>query len=509
MTARLVCKHWQKSIGCLITRLQLPYETWTAQPVSSGTTTAGPAAAFATAAPGAYLKGDYVTPDSLSDAEDDEDDGTAKQQDDDDIWIPPAAVMSYVSAAAAAATAAAVAAAKERAAATPGKRKQQQEQASKEHQEGSPAKQKRRKQQQQPDGQGVSQPCTVDAAAAAAAAAVPPDPAGHSSTAAPETHGNPELAAGSEGKVASAAVPSMGAGGAATEVVAAMSDVQHEGLVGPAEKPAANGVAGPATAAGAIKHKQQHHGEEEQEVREQQLRGTDVLHAPEGELHNSHRPHMSGTVTLVTLQSTAGASQPSNGADQQQQQPDHPLQQLPSSFPFCTEVTLQCRNRSSPYAAPQQGTLIIQSLSILSQLPKLKTLTLQGSLPPGMWQQLVTGMQQQQQLQQRLVCLRLIGIDLPQPDVLEGVAELAGLKELVLHASIKSHALQVGVPQLITGSISATESHNLSSAPVLLLLYANQQCGPCRGCICACICMAHVQHVRNLLLLCSHPTLKL
>jgi hypothetical protein len=47
-------------------------------------------------------------------------------------------------------------------------------------------------------------------------------------------------------------------------------------------------------------------------------------------------------------------------------------------------------------------------------------------------------------LQQKLVCLQLVGCDLPPAVVLEGLLGcLGGLRELLLHASIKSPALQV------------------------------------------------------------------
>jgi hypothetical protein len=125
--------------------------------------------------------------------------------------------------------------------------------------------------------------------------------------------------------------------------------------------------------------------------------------------------------------------------------------------------------------------VLAASLQLLGELPKLHTVLLQGSLPRPMWQPLLAGLQQQEvqedgavqiagtelasrqqqqqqrngsphgissssssSLQQKLVCLQLVGCDLPPAVVLEGLLGcLGGLRELLLHASIKSPALQV------------------------------------------------------------------
>jgi hypothetical protein len=164
----------------------------------------------------------------------------------------------------------------------------------------------------------------------------------------------------------------------------------------------------------------------------------------------------------------------------------HPLQKLPASFPYVTKVTLQCRSRSSSASerALPAAHALAASLQLLGQLPKLQAVLLQGSLPRPMWQPLLAGLQQQQQqqqdeasgqatpvdrsqpaeeqhqlrlqqlprgssssssgLQQKLVCLQLVGCDLPPAVVLEGLLGcLRSLRELLLHASIKSPALQV------------------------------------------------------------------
>lgn len=164
----------------------------------------------------------------------------------------------------------------------------------------------------------------------------------------------------------------------------------------------------------------------------------------------------------------------------------HPLQQLPSSFPYVTKVTLQCRSRSSSASerALPAAHVLAASLQLLGQLPKLQAVLLQGSLPRPMWQPLLAGLQQQQQqdqaavqpaeqqqlqqrpqqlpgsvsssssLRQKLVCLQLVGCDLPPAVVLEGLLGCLGsLRELLLHASIKSPALQPDhLDALATGS---------------------------------------------------------
>lgn len=141
-------------------------------------------------------------------------------------------------------------------------------------------------------------------------------------------------------------------------------------------------------------------------------------------------------------------------------------------------MTLQCRSRSSSASerALPAAHVLAASLQLLGQLPKLQAVLLQGSLPRPMWQPLLAGLQQQQQqdqaavqpaeqqqlqqrpqqlpgsvsssssLRQKLVCLQLVGCDLPPAVVLEGLLGCLGsLRELLLHASIKSPALQVSV----------------------------------------------------------------
>lgn len=176
----------------------------------------------------------------------------------------------------------------------------------------------------------------------------------------------------------------------------------------------------------------------------------------------------------------------------------HPLQLVSGSFPACRYVTLSNR-RSVLYdpQAPCGAAAIHQAVALLGQLPKLDSLCVQGYMPAGDWQPLLSalaasnqhpqeqqdamqidpapaaaamslpdadakqypqqeqGTLQQQQpavalpthqpLQQELsLCTRLASLDLqalelPPPMLLESVlAGLPGLRSLTLHASMES-----------------------------------------------------------------------
>lgn len=418
-------------------KLSLPFEAWTAQPNSSS---AGPAAHSAATSVGARLQPDYVTPESLSDADEDADVMTRQQQDDDDIWVPPAAVMSYVSAAAAAATAAAVAAAKERAAATPRKRRRQQmsaatvlrEHEQQEQQQNQQPKQRRRKQLQEPQNVECVPPDAAATRLSVAAAGVP------SQSTHVQQHTDP------------ASVGTHVASVAGNDDVTLPSVGNHHQP--PQQQQQTDGTADPAGSRQQLQdymHQQelqQQLGHELCSVQPQQHRAQEQQRDNYQESQSCGRqpPQSADTLSGVPGQQEAPGQPGVPDQHQLQQGFQHPLQQLPTSFPYCTEVALLCRSRTNPLiTAVQQAEVVAQSLSLLGRLPKLTTLTLRGSLPSSMWRQLASGMQQQQ-MQQRLSCLQLIGVDLPQPDVLETIAELPGLKELVLQATIKSQGLQVG-----------------------------------------------------------------
>lgn len=424
LVARLVCKHWQQSVGCLISKLSIPYEVWTCQSSHASTRVS-----LSVPATGNHAGSEYVTPDTLSDVEADDDAQDVGLQEDDDIWIPPPAVLSYVSAAAAAATAAAVAAAKERAAASQKKRrheqvmnKQQQHEQAQQGQHQPKRRNRRPPQQEQPAA-------VTDAAAAQAAPATSPmaggSHAGHSEVAEPVscTNSKADAEAGSGGD---------GSDALATEQVPAAAVDQQTSMV--------HVIRG-----------------QDPSVPSSTAAGVDAGHLEHLATVNGIALQSSAAnpQTTPTVQAAAAAPEAAEGTavpaarpenillGQTQQALQHPLQRLHVRFPFCKEVTLCCLNRSTSNPPVHQQGLITQSLGFIGQLPRLNTLILQGSLPTGTWLQVVRAMQQQQQLQQKLRCLQLIGVDLPQPDVLESVVELGGLRDLVLHANDKSHGLQV------------------------------------------------------------------
>jgi len=180
---------------------------------------------------------------------------------------------------------------------------------------------------------------------------------------------------------------------------------------------------------------------------------------------------------------TAAAGAAASKLEQQQQL--HPLHQLPTSLPALTHITLN--NRRSAWFNPQAAcgaAAVAATVALLSQLPQLHTLTVQGYMTGTDWQPLLAEMagpqhaqseQQQQQLElgscveaaqetqqgsevqqhgaqqqlvsnaqqlglcTQLVCLDLQQLELPPPLLLESVLlRLVGLKSLKVHASIDS-----------------------------------------------------------------------
>jgi hypothetical protein len=423
LAARLVCKHWHQSIGCLISQLTLPFEAWSGSNTNSNT-----------AAPQQQQRSALLfqaqprspTADAESADEKEEGDEAAAAEDAGDaVWMPPAGILPMRSS--------------KRQRRTPAKVQQQQQQ---QDDSALPAQRHGKKQKRE---QGADEAGEAGSSAAAAAA---------------EKEAAP---------------------------VAELHDSQQDHEQQQQQQRES-------TVQDLLPAGHQQHMETEQELR---MESPAQLQLGLQELRSS--PAGAGTAAATAAAAVSpspaaavAASPAQVRASQQQQQQQasfarqHPLQHLPASCPYVTKVTLQCRSRSSSASerALPAADVLAASLQLLGELPKLQTVLLQGSLPRPMWQPLLAGLQQQQglqdgdaaqqqaqisgaepalqqqqvhglplgirssssgsSLQQKLVCLQLVGCDLPPAVVLEGLLGcLGGLRELLLHASIKSPALQV------------------------------------------------------------------